>query len=462
MTDFPVADARAVVVGAGRSGIAAARLLTARGARVTLSEMDPGFVPPDGLAEEGIAVEVGGHRAATLHAADLIVPSPGVSPALPGIAAARRRGVPVISEVELAARWLKGPLVAITGTKGKSTTVAVTARMLAAGGRRALVGGNIGVALSSQVEESRPDVVHVVEVSSFQLELTRTFRPWIAVCLNLSPDHLDRHATFADYAAAKARVFANQTPDDAMVINADDPHVLAIARAGRARALRFAVDGPLAAGVQVTADGITHRSPAGEERLVPMSAVRVPGRHLLADIAAAAAVGALAGIGPEAMTAAVRSFTGLEHALELVGEIGGVRFVNDSKATNPVAARSAIECFGPGLVVILGGRFKGGRFEDLQAPLAARGASVVAIGEARAQVRRALEADVPVCEAGTMEEAVRQAAALARPGGAVLLAPACASFDMYGSYAERGGAFRNAVAALVGERTPARDERREQ
>ena len=450
MSQFSVADSRVVVVGAGRSGIAAARLLAGRGARVTLSEAGAEIArTSEGtLVDEGVRIEVGGHRADTLRTADLVVLSPGVSPRLPEIAAARRRGAPVISEVELASRWLRGRLVAVTGTKGKSTTVVVTARMLEAGGCRAVVGGNIGVALSSQVEDSTPDAVHVVEVSSFQLELTETFRPWIAVCLNLSPDHLDRHASFEEYAGAKARVFANQTPDDAMVINADDPHVLAIARAGRARALRFAVDTRVAEGVQVTADGIAHRSAGGERCLVPMSAVRVPGRHLLGDIAAAAAVGVVAGVDAPAMTRAVQSFTGLEHTLEFVTEIDGVRFVNDSKATNVVAARAAIECFGPGLVVILGGRFKGGRFEDLRSPLAARCASVVALGEAQARVRRALESEVAVHEAGTMDDAVRRAAALARPGGAVLLAPACASLDMFRDYAARGVAFRNAVAAL--------------
>jgi len=469
MSQFSVADSRVVVVGAGRSGIAAARLLARRGARVTLSEAGAGIASVSGVAvgealvDEGIALEVGGHRADTLRNTDLIVLSPGVSPRVPEIAAARRNGIPVISEVELASRWLRGRLVAVTGTKGKSTTVVVTARMLEAGGCRAVVGGNIGIALSSQVEESSPDVVHVVEVSSFQLELTETFRPWVAVCLNLSPDHLDRHASFEEYAGAKARVFANQTPQDAMVINADDPHVLAIARAGRARAVRFAVDTRVAEGVQVTRDGIAHRSAGREECLVPMSAVRVPGRHLLADIAAAAAVGMLAGVDSGAMTRAVQSFTGLEHTLEFVGEIDGVRFVNDSKATNVVAARAAIECFGPGLVVILGGRFKGGRIEDLRAPLAARRASAVVIGEARAHVRRALESEVEVYEAGTMDEAVRRAAGLARPGGAVLLAPACASFDMFPDYAARGAAFRNAVAALgASGESPGKGDGREQ
>jgi len=300
---YSVTGAEAVVVGAGRSGVAAAGLLARRGARVTLSERlaDPPEVAAE-LRAAGVTLELGGHRPETLAAADLIVLSPGVSPRLPEVAAARERGTPVMSELELAARWLRGRIVAVTGTKGKSTTVVLTGRMLDADGRRAVVGGNIGVALSSQVEASTPDAVHVVEASSFQLELTDTFRPWIAVCLNLSPDHLDRHASFAEYAEAKGRIFANQTGDDAMVINADDPAVLELARKGRARALRFAIDAPLADGVLVTDEWITRRSAAGEERLIPRAAVQMPGRHLLSDVAAAAAVGSVAGVAAEAMT----------------------------------------------------------------------------------------------------------------------------------------------------------------
>ncbi len=446
---YSVTGAQAVVVGAGRSGAAAAALLARRGAHVTLSEQRAGM--PDAaveLREAGIQLELGGHRTETFAAADLIVLSPGVSPRLPVVAKARARGVPVISEVELAARWLQGRIVAVTGTKGKSTTVVLAGRMLDAGGQRAVVGGNIGVALSSQVDASTPDAVHVVEVSSFQLELTDTFRPWIAVCLNLSPDHLDRHASFAEYAAAKRRIFANQTSDDTMVINADDPAVLELARTGHARTLRFAIDTPLDDGVQVTDAWITRRSASGEERLVPRAAVRMPGRHLLSDVAAAAAVGSIAGVAAEAMTRVVESFTGLPHTLEFVGEVGGVRYVNDSKATNLVSARAAIECFGSGLTVILGGRFKGGRFEDLRSPLVDRGAVVVAIGEARERIRAALAPEVPVHAAETMAEAVGTASAKTRPGGTVLLAPACASLDMFGDYAARGVAFKEAVVAL--------------
>ena len=448
MSQFSVTGSHVVVVGAARSGVAAAELLTRRGARVTVTEVRKDVEHIDALRAAGIAVELGGHRVETLRAADLIVLSPGVSPRQPGVAEARQRGVPIISEVELAARWLRGRIVAVTGTKGKSTTTVLTGRMFAAGGRRAVVGGNIGTALSSQVDESSPDVVHVVEVSSFQLELTDTFRPWIAVCLNLSPDHLDRHASFREYADAKARIFSNQTEEDAMVINADDPRVLEIARTGRARPCRFAVDTLLSEGVAVADDAITRRSADGDERLVPLSAVQIPGRHLLSDIAAAAAVGSLAGIDSEALTRAVQSFTGLEHTLEFVREVGGVRYVNDSKATNVVASRAAIECFGDGLVVILGGRFKAGRFEDLRLALTTRGASVVAIGEARPEIRRALAPEIDVHDTETMDDAVEMAAALMRPGGTVLLAPACASLDMFRDYAARGAAFKRAVAAL--------------
>ena len=457
MTPFSVARSHVVVVGAARSGLAAAALAARRGARVTVSEARPAAADATAAAalrRLGVAMEFGGHRPATFDAADLLVLSPGVSPRIPQVARARAAGVPVISEIELAARWLRGRLVAVTGTKGKSTTTALSGRMLDTGGYRTVVGGNIGQALSSQVDDSTPDAIHVVEVSSFQLELTATFRPWIAVCLNLSPDHLDRHGSLEEYARAKARIFANQTGDDAMVINADDPRVLEMARGGRARSLRFAVSRTLSEGVHVSGDAIAHRSGGVDRRLVPLSAVRLPGRHLLSDVAAAAAVGTLAGVDPDAMTRAVQSFAGLEHALEFVAEHRGVRYVNDSKATNPAAARAAIECFDRDLVVILGGRFKGGRMADLGAPLAAREAAVVAIGEARPRIREALGDVVTVVEADSMTAAVAAARRLARAGGTVLLAPACASLDMFSDYAARGRAFKEAVGRLSGADEP--------
>ena len=445
---FSVEGRRVVVVGAGRSGIAAAGLLVRRGASVTLTDVRDTIDGADDLRAAGVRLELGRHDASTLREADLIVLSPGVPPAQPVIAQARAAGVPVIGELELASRWLRGRVVAITGTKGKSTTTTLTGRMLEAGGHRVLVGGNIGHALSAQVEESTDDTIHVVEASSFQLEVTDTFHPWIAVLLNFSPDHLDRHADVGEYAAAKARIFANQAPGDWVVLNAEDPPSLAVADAARAQRLLFAMQQDLPEGVVIAGEWIVRRTARAEQALVPVAAIKLLGRHLFADVVAAAAVASIVGVAPEAMTRAVEAFTGLEHALEPAGEVGGVRFVNDSKATNVEAAHRAIESFGPGLVAIVGGRFKGGDFADLAAPLEARHATVIAIGEARPLIHAALDGRVAVRDAADMSAAVRLAFAISAPGGTVVLAPACSSFDMFRDYAERGRVFKQEVARL--------------
>jgi UDP-N-acetylmuramoylalanine--D-glutamate ligase len=447
---FSVSGQRVVVVGAARSGVAAALLLVTRGASVVLTDTRETIEPADELRRAGVVLELGGHRPETLAGADLIVLSPGVSPRQGDVAAARAAGVPVIGEVELASRWLAGRIVAVTGTKGKSTTTTLIGRMLEAGGLKASVGGNIGVPLSAQVEASTPEVIHVVEASSFQLETTERFRPWIAVLLNLSADHLDRHDSIAEYAAAKGRIFANQQADDFAIVNVDDAPSAALA-VTRARLVPLSPSAAIADGIVVTADAIAHRRRGVDTPLVPVSAVRLLGRHLLTDVAAAAAVAELAGVGPEAMQRAVEGFTGLEHALEPVSSIQGVGFVNDSKATNIESAARAIESFDQGLVVILGGRFKGGDFGMLRAPLVARQASVVAIGEAAPLVTAALASSVPVRDAASLDDAVRLGFAMSPPGGTVLLAPACASFDMFADYAERGRRFKDAVARLTFE-----------
>jgi UDP-N-acetylmuramoylalanine--D-glutamate ligase len=447
---FSVSGQRVVVVGAARSGVAAAHLLVARGASVVLTETRDTFDAADELRRAGVVLELGGHRAETLAGADLIVLSPGVSPLQPDVAAARAAGVPVIGEVELASRWLEGRIVAVTGTKGKSTTTTLIGRMLEAGGFKAAVGGNIGVPLSSQVASTGRDVIHVVEASSFQLETTERFRPWIAVLLNLSADHLDRHATLEEYAAAKGRIFANQQREDFAIVNVDDPPSRALART-RARLIPLSPSAAIDDGIVVTADAIAHRLNGVDAPLVPVSSVRLLGRHLLTDVAAAAAVAEIAGVSAEAMTRAVEGFTGLEHALEPVAAIQGVGFVNDSKATNIEAAARAIESVDQGLVVILGGKFKGGDFGLLRAPLVARKAAVVAIGEAAPLIVAALASSVDVREARTIDDAVRIGFATAPPGGTVLLAPACASFDMFADYAERGRRFKEAVARLAFE-----------
>jgi UDP-N-acetylmuramoylalanine--D-glutamate ligase len=464
---FSVDGQRVVVVGAARSGVAAAQLLARRGAEVVLTDLRPSLTEELILREAGVKLELGTHRPETLAAADLIVLSPGVAPTQPAVAAAAAAGVPVIGELELASRWVRGRIVAITGTKGKSTTTTLVGRMLEAGGMKTLVGGNIGVPLSAQVDASTPDAVHVVEASSFQLETTERFHPTVAVLLNFSPDHLDRHATVAAYADAKTRIFANQIERDWAVINVDDPEAVRLAAGARARRLAIstsdqapaAVDAPA---ILIAGDAIVRRgNQRGDGRdieLVPLAAVKLLGRHLLTDVVAAAAVAHIFGIAPEAMTRAVATFTGLEHALEPVGEITGIRFVNDSKATNVEAAERAIESFGPDLAVVMGGRYKGGDFGLLREPLRARGATVIAIGEAAARLHEMLGDFVPVRDAASIDEAVRIGFASVKPGGTVLLAPACSSFDMFHDYAERGRRFKEAVAALAEEMRRTREQ----
>jgi len=446
---FSVEGKQVTVVGAARSGKAAAALLAQRGARVILSDISETVSDAESLRRLGVELELGGHVAESFTNAALLVLSPGVPPDLPLVAAARERGVPVIGEVELASRWLTGRVIAITGTKGKSTTTELTGRILEAAGFSVTVGGNIGAPLSAQVEQSTPDTFHVVETSSFQLEQIETFHPWIAVMLNFSPDHLDRHVSIDAYAAAKTRIFVNQEPSDWAVINADDPQVLDMARRSRARTRVFARRSAGVAGTRIEDGWIVDANGDRHERLVPLDAIHLLGPHLVEDVMAAATVGVIAGVAPAAMTAAVESFRGLEHAMELVAERDGVRFVNDSKATNVEAALRSIESFESGLVPIMGGRFKGGDLRLLRTQLAARAKAVVAIGEARPLLREAFSGAVEFHEAESLEEAVRMAFALARPAGVVLLAPACASFDMFRDYADRGRTFRVEAARIA-------------
>ena len=446
---FSVEGKRVTVAGAARSGRAAAELLARRGARVTLSDSRAELPEADRLRSLGVTLELGGHTRDTFTSADLVVLSPGVPPEQDVVRAARDRGVPVIAEIELASRWLQGRVIAITGTKGKSTTTALTGRMLEAAGFKVTVGGNIGSPLSAQVSESTPDTFHVVETSSFQLEQIDTFHPWIAVMLNVSPDHLDRHPGVEAYATAKARIFENQNASDFAVINADDPAVLELARRGRATARQFSLVGTINRGTVVEDGWIVDRQRDRAERLVPLDVIHLLGAHLVNDVMAAATVGAIAGAAPAAMTAAVDAFRGLEHAMELVADVGGVRFVNDSKATNVESARCSIESFDRDLVPIMGGRFKGGDLRLLRDPLKARAKALVAIGEARPLLREALGDVVDVQEADSFAAAIDRAHELAKPSGVVLLAPACASFDMFRDYAERGRRFKEEVRRLA-------------
>lgn len=445
-----------VVVGLARSGVAAAEFLARRGARVTATDRKgPGDVPPEvlNLERAGVTLELGGHRTETFTTARLVVVSPGVPWDMPELVAARRAGAEVVGELELGSRFIPGRLAAVTGTKGKSTTTAALGAMLREAGGDVRVGGNIGQALTGIVEGATEATTFVLEVSSFQLEQTDTFHPQVALFLNLSPDHLDRHPSFEDYAAAKGRIFARQTPSDWAVVNADDPGVLQQAKTGRARTLPFRPSGaPAGDGAYFEGDEARLRRDGKDELLFTRSEVKLPGAHLGLDLLAAAAAARLLGAPVDAIRRAVRAFSGVEHVLERVAEIGGVAFFNDSKATNVDAARKSLEAFRGPVLAIVGGRYKGGEFADLAPALRERGKAVLAIGEAQERIAAALSAVVPVIPCGSLREAVERAFRAAAPGDTVLLAPACSSFDMFVDYAERGKAFKAEVRRLEAAR----------
>jgi UDP-N-acetylmuramoylalanine--D-glutamate ligase len=439
-----------VVVGLARSGIAAARFLAGRGRTVVATDRKPQAELPEEvlkLAEIGVRLELGGHRAETFASAGLLVVSPGVPWQAPDLAAARAAGIPVIGELELGVRYITGPVAAITGTKGKSTTTAALGAMLREAGRDVRVGGNIGDALTGLLDGATAETSFVLEVSSFQLEATDSLHPRVAVFLNLSPDHLDRHASYEEYGAAKARIFSNQTAADFAVVNADDPEVMARARGTRARLVRFGVDKDAEAQF-VGPDALLWLG-GHEDTLFSRSDVKVPGEHIAMDLLAAATAARLMGAPVAAIRRAVAGFHGVEHVLERVAVIKGVAFYNDTKATNVDAALKSIESFTTPVLAILGGRYKGGDFALLAPALARHGKAVLAIGESRDRIAQTLAATVPVVASDSLAAAVQEAFRRAAPGDTVLLAPGCSSFDMFADYAARGRAFKDEVRALA-------------
>jgi UDP-N-acetylmuramoylalanine--D-glutamate ligase len=450
---FELEGKRVLVVGLARTGIATALFCAARGARVTASE-ERGEAE---LAETvtklraaGVALELGGHRQQTFLAQDLIVPSPGVPADHPLLAAARAERVAVFSEIELAWRFLSGRMAAVTGSNGKTTTTALLGHLLETAGIPTLVGGNIGTPLISRVETSSEATVTVAEVSSFQLEIIRDFRPDISLLLNLTPDHLDRHPTLDAYARAKARIFENQRPGDAAIVNADDPNAAEMAPAGP-RLFWFSRTRRVAAGVYLRGSEIVFRDDGTETILLRREDIGLRGDHNVENVLAAAAAAFLAGAKPAAIASGVRSFAGVEHRLEFVAEIAGVSYFNDSKATNVDATLKAIDAFPGNLLIILGGKDKGGDFTLLAPSLVARAKLVLLIGAATDKIAGQLAGGVPIERAGTLERALRVARERAAPGDTVLLAPACASFDQFENYEHRGRVFKQVVRQLERE-----------
>jgi UDP-N-acetylmuramoylalanine--D-glutamate ligase len=444
----PLPEGPFLVVGLARSGSAAARLLAARGERVI--GVDSGR--PDGaerLAEAGVEVNLDVDGSELLSGVSTVVKSPGVPNGAPVIAAARERGIDVIGELELGWRAIPNRFLAVTGTNGKTTTAELLGAVYRTAGAPVTVAGNVGTPLASLAGELAEETTVVCECSSYQLEDADAFAPECAVFLNLAPDHLDRHPSIEQYLDAKLRIFANQGNDDVAVYNGDDPALAARDLGGCARRIRFCVGADPDCEVSFSQGTIF----ADGEPLIEAAELSLPGPHNLQNAMAATAAALAMGLDREAVGEGLRSFAGLPHRLERVAEIGGVWFYNDSKATNVSAATAALESFDSGIHAILGGRAKGEPFEPLAEPVREHCSACYLIGEAADQIAAALEpSGVPLNRCTELEAAVRAAADAAAPGEVVLLSPACASFDSFRDFEQRGEAFRVAVAALsVGE-----------
>jgi UDP-N-acetylmuramoylalanine--D-glutamate ligase len=442
---------KVLVVGLGKSGLAAALFLRHQGAVVTVSDVRSAEalakeIPA--LIEEGISVEAGGHGLLTFRRQDLIVVSPGVPLNTPELVQAKSFGRPVIGELELAARFLKGKILAITGSNGKTTTTTLVGEILKEAGLPTLVAGNIGVPVVGLIEESRDQVWSVLEVSSFQLETTEEFHPAIAVILNITPDHLDRHGTFENYALAKERIFAAQQSADSLVLNADDARTAQAASRARSRVFWFSLEHEVAQGAWVRDGYVVYRAAQGDaiETILPLTKIPLKGEHNVENVLAAVVAARQAGVSAETIAHAIEKFQAVEHRLEYVATINGVEYYNDSKATNVDATSKAVAAFSGGIHLILGGKDKGAPYAPLAPLVRERVRAVYTIGAAAAKIETELRGVAAIRSCQTLARAVAAAASEARPGEIVLLAPACSSFDQFENYEQRGQVFKQLVA----------------
>ena len=446
---------KVLVVGLGKSGLAAALFLRRQGAQVTVSDVrsaDALAKDIPALLDQGIMVEAGGHGLLTFRRQDLIVVSPGVPIDTPELVQVRNFGLPIIGEVELAARFLKGKTLAITGSNGKTTTTSLCGEILAAAGLPVQVGGNIGIPVIALVEDSREDGWSVLEVSSFQLETTYEFRPDIAVILNITPDHLDRHGSFENYVAAKERIFANQGPNDALILNADDDVASRSAARAKSPVFWFSRSRIVRQGTFVHQGAIVYRASeqSAPEFILKLESIPLKGSHNVENVLAAVCAARLAGVAPEAIRRAVEGFRAVEHRLEFVATVNGVDYYNDSKATNVDAAMKAIDAFPGGIHLILGGKDKNSDYRLMRSLIQQRVKTVYTIGSAAEKIITQLEGAAPIVNSGTLDVALDKAATAAQPGEIVLLAPACSSFDQFENYEHRGRIFKELVLARRG------------
>ena len=437
-----------LIVGSGRTGISTARFCLGKGARVTLNDMQKKFDVPRDLLDQGMAIEASGHSVETFLSHDLVVLSPGVSVMIRPVIEAQARGIEVISEIELAWRFLSAPLIAVTGTNGKTTTTSLIGALFQAAGKRVFVGGNIGTPLIESCMQDESFDYIVAEISSFQLEAIRMFRPYISVLLNVTDDHLDRHASFDEYCAAKARIFMNQRSADLAVISADDPAVRALAASINAEVFFFSQSHACENGAWH--DGLFHfmRSRDRHQMTLDAAEARLQGAHNIENMLAAGSVGFLCGIPADIIRDVLLSFSGLPHRMEFVDEIQGIRFFNDSKGTNVGAVVKSLESLEGPIILIAGGKDKGGSYYPLESLLKSKGRALVVLGEAKERIAAELGHIVPTVTVDSLEKAVAEAFARACPGDTVLFSPACASFDMFKSYAHRGQCFVDSVKKL--------------
>ena len=446
---------KVLVVGLGKSGLAAALFLRRRGAHVTVSDVRSAEalakeIPA--LIEEGIMVETGGHGLLTFRRQDLIVVSPGVPLDTPELAQVKHFGLPVIGELELAARFLKGHTLAVTGSNGKTTTTTLLGEILAAGGLPTLVGGNIGVPVVALIDDSADETWSVLEVSSFQLETTEQFHPNIAVILNITPDHLDRHGSFENYIRAKERIFAAQTAEDCLVLNADNTPCEEAASRAAARVYWFSIEHPVRQGAWLEQGYVVYRSAsdAATEYVMPSRGIPLKGAHNVENVLAAVVAARLAGVPVDVIRRAIENFRAVEHRLEYVATRNGVEYYNDSKATNVDATAKAVASFSRGIHLILGGKDKGSPYTVLADLLRERVTAVYTIGAAAPKIEKDLRGVVSIHSCETLDKAVAAAASAARAGEVVVLAPACSSYDQFENYEQRGRVFKELVKALRG------------
>ena len=456
---------RVLVIGLARTGIATALFCASHGSKVTASDARSAAELGDSIEKlraVGVILELGGHPESILRTQELVIPSPGVPADAPLLQNAREQSIPVWSEIELAFRFSQGRLIGITGSNGKTTTTALIEHILRNAGFSTLLAGNIGTPLIAKIADSNDRTFTVAELSSFQLELIESFRPGIAALLNLTPDHLDRHKTLGAYGAAKARIFENQTAEDFAILNADDAASAKYAPS-RPQVFWFSRRKRVEQGAFVAQGKIVFRQCGKEDAILDCAEISLPGAHNLENILAATIAVRLAGAQPSQIAEGVRSFSGVEHRLEFIAEIHGVRYYNDSKATNVDATLKALEAFPGRIIVILGGKDKDSDYTQLREALREKAILALLIGSAAEKIEKQINGTVAITRADTLDDAVELAAQSAHAGDIVLLAPACASFDQFSNFEHRGRVFKALVQELkTGEanKNPANTERR--